>query len=116
MRNRNQWWLALAAAVLTGPLAACGELDVVNPNAPERERAFSDPATIIASAAGTIKTWVNTRNAGDPALTLTAMADHVSMSWNNWNARYYSTYGVECTNHCGWVNSTATQLGTQVQP
>jgi hypothetical protein len=97
-------------------LAGCGELEVTNPNAPERERAFSDPATIVASAAGTMKTWVNTRNGGDPALTMTAMADHVSMSWNNWNARYYSSYGVDCAIRCGWVNSTSTQLGNQVQP
>ncbi len=116
MSNRKQWWYALAAVALTGPLAACGELEITNPNAPERERAFSDPATIVASAAGTMKTWVNTRNAGTPSLTLTAMADHTSMSWNNWNARYYSSYGVDCANRCGWVNSTATQLGDQVQP
>jgi hypothetical protein len=116
MKNRKYWWIALAAVALTGPLAACGDLEVTNPNAPERERAFSDPATIIASAAGTMKTWMNARYAYSPALTLTTMADHISFSWNNFNGRYYSSYGVECANRCGWVNSTATQLGQQVEP
>jgi len=116
MKNRKHWWIALAAVALTGPLAACGELEVTNPNAPERERAFSDPATIIASAAGTMKTWMNTRYAYSPSLTLAVMADHTTFSWNNFNGRYYSTYGVDCPNRCGWVNSTSTQLGQQVEP
>ena len=116
MSNRKHRWMALAAVALVGPLAACGELDVTNPNAPERERAFSDPATIVASAAGTMKTWMNTRYAYSPSLTLSVMADHVSFSWNNFNGRYYSSYGVDCANRCGWVNSTSTQLGDQVQP
>ncbi|MFN0178896.1 MAG: hypothetical protein ACKVZ0_08850 [Gemmatimonadales bacterium] len=116
MKNRKQWWIALAAVALTGPLAACGELEVTNPNAPERERAFSDPATIIASAAGTMKTYMNTRYAYSPSLTLAVMADHTTFSWNNFNGRYYSSYGVDCGNRCGWVNSTSTQLGSQVEP
>src|SRR5258706_15970521 len=110
MTRRNSWWLALAL-----PLAGCGDLNVTNPNAPERERAFSDPATIVAAAAGTAKTWVNTRWAYGPSMTMSAMADSYTASWNNFNMRYYSSYGVDCPNRCGWVNSTSTQLGGQVQ-
>ncbi|MBM4188532.1 MAG: hypothetical protein FJ206_14610 [Gemmatimonadetes bacterium] len=116
MTRKTNRWFALAAVALLGPLAACGELDVTNPNAPERERAFSDPATIVASAAGTMKTWMNTKYAYSPSLTLAAMADHTSFSWNNFNSRYYSSYGVDCANRCAWVNSTSTQLGQQVEP
>ena len=108
------WRFALAAVALAGPLGACGTLDVSNPNAPERERAFSDPATIVASAAGTMKTWVNTRYTYDPGMTMSAMADSYTASWNNFNMRYYSSYGIDCPNRCGWVNSTSTQLGGQV--
>lgn len=122
MARNSRWWPALATAALLGGVAGCKSLDVSNPNAPERERAFSDPATIVASAGGTIKTWVNFRfsslgasgNAGAP-MALSAMADSYTASWNNWNMRYYSSYGVECANRCGWVNSTSTALGQQVE-
>jgi hypothetical protein len=123
MARHFRWWRALGAAALVGGFGACKTLEVQNPNAPERERAFSDPATIVASAGGTIKTWVNTRfsslgpsgNAGPP-MTLSAMADSYTASWNNWQMRYYSSYGVECADRCGWVNSTSTALGQTVEP
>jgi hypothetical protein len=113
MTTRLFWWLAVASVAF--PLAACGDLNVSNPNAPERERAFSDPATIVAAGAGVVKTYVNTRWAYDPAMTMSAMADSYTASWNNFNMRYYSSYGVDCPNRCAWVNSTSTQLGDQVQ-
>jgi hypothetical protein len=107
--------LALAAVALAFGLSSCKSLEVINPNAPERERAFSDPATIVSAAAGAMKTWINTRFAYDPSLTLSSMADSYSFSWNNFNSRYYSSYGKDCPNRCGWVNSTQTGLGFQVQ-
>lgn len=118
MARSTRWWHNLAAIALVAA-GGCKSLEVANPNAPERERAFSDPSTIVASAGGTIKTWVNLRNSalgpGTP-MTLSAMADSYTASWNNWNMRYYSSYGVECPNRCGWVNSTSTALGSQVEP
>jgi hypothetical protein len=124
MVTRINWWQAFAGLALVGSVAGCGELQVENSNAPERERAFSDPATIIASAAGTVKTLLNMRYSNlsnsDPGLTLSAMGDSYTMSWNNFNARYYSSYGpgggANCPDRCGWQNSTATQLGDQINP
>ena len=119
MVTRNDWRRAVAGLALVAGAAGCHDLAVSNTNAPERERAFSDPATIVSSAAGTIKTFVNMKNAYDPAMTLTTMADSYDAAWNNFNMRYYGSYGptggANCTDRCGWVNSTATQLGDQVE-
>jgi len=47
-------WRSLAAVVLLAGAVGCPTLDIVNRNAPERERAFSDPQTVKAAAAGSI--------------------------------------------------------------
>jgi hypothetical protein len=118
MVTRIDWRRAMAGLVLAAAAAGCRDLAVVNTNAPERERAFSDPATIVSSASGTMKTYINMRNDYDPPMTLTSMADSYDAAWNNFNMRYYNSYGpgggANCVDRCGWVNSTATQLGFQV--
>jgi hypothetical protein len=120
MVTRIDWRRAVAGLALVASAAGCHDLAVSNTNAPERERAFSDPATIISSASGTIKTYVNMRNDYSPPMTLTSMADSYEAAWNNFNMRYYNSYGptggANCPDRCGWVNSTATQLGDQVEP
>jgi hypothetical protein len=115
MTRLRTWRPFLAAAGLSVVLGSCGELDVSNPNAPERERAFSDPATIVAAAGGTVKTFVNTRWAYRPSLTMTAMADSYTASWNNYEMRYYSSYNVDCPNRCGWVNAAGVTNGLPVE-
>lgn len=127
MTTRLKWWRALAGMSLVGALAGCKELQVENSNAPERERAFSDPATIINSALGTMNTFYNMRyigNVGDidlsPGLVLSTQADSYSASWNNFTMRYYSSYGptggANCLDRCAWVNAAGVALGAQVEP
>ena len=100
-------WRSLAAVGLLAGAIGCPTLDIVNRNAPERERAFSDPQTVKAAAAGSIKSYINTRVWYEPALApFSTMADVHTFSWNNWQSRYYSSYGVECTMRCGWANET----------
>lgn len=70
-------------------------------------RDIASPTEITAVVGGTFKTWVLTRQGYYTGLLLNVMADHYSASWNNWNLRYYSSYGNECTQRCGWVNSTS---------
>lgn len=108
MVTKYRCWRPLAAVALLAGAAGClKSLDIVNRNAPERERAFSDPATVKAAAAGSIKSYINTRVWYEPALgPFSTMADEHSFSWNNWQSRYYSSYGVECTMRCGWANET----------
>ncbi|MGQ0701927.1 MAG: hypothetical protein ACT4PM_02190, partial [Gemmatimonadales bacterium] len=101
-----RWRSFLAVALLAGAVG-CPSLDIVNRNAPERERAFSDPETVKAAAAGAIKSYINTRFWYEPNLApFGTMADVHSFSWNNWQSRYYSSYGVECPLFCGWANET----------
>lgn len=121
MVTRIDWRRAVAGVVLAGVAAGCRDLAVVNSNAPERERAFSDPATIVSAASGTVKTYFNMRNDYDPAFTINNVGDAgYTASWNNFNMRYYGSYGPtggsNCVDRCAWVNSTATQLGFQVTP
>ena len=105
MVTGNRWWRPLAAVALLAGVAGCPSFDIVNKNAPERERAFSDPATVKAASAGAIKNYINTRQYFEPALgPFSTMSDEHSFSWNNWQSRYYSSYGEECPMRCGWAN------------
>ncbi len=108
MVTRYRYWRPLAAvALLAGATGCLKSLDIVNRNAPERERAFSDPNTVKAAAAGSIKSYINTRVAYEPALgPFSTMGDEHSFSWNNFQSRYYSSYGFECVERCGWANET----------
>ena len=107
MVNGNRWWRPIAALVVIAGVAGCATFDIVNRNAPERERAFSDPATVKASAAGAIKNYINARVYYEPALApFSTMADEHTFSWNNFQSRYYSSYGEECPMRCGWANET----------
>lgn len=115
--NRLSFWRSLIAAVaVTGTMAGCsGDLDVENPNAPDAARAFSDPATIASLASGTIRQWAVTRQEYNSGLLLNTMADGLSASWNNWNLRYYTSYGNECTQRCGWANTLTSSFYPQIE-
>jgi hypothetical protein len=109
-----------AAAGLALLVAGCsGSLEVENPNAPDRERAFSDPATIAAVAGGAIRTWLINRQEYNSGLLLSTMADGFTASWNNFNIRYYSSEGNlgagECLNRCGWVNVQTSSFYPQLE-
>ncbi len=100
-----RWLTSLAALAATaGTLTGCN-LDVENPNAPDAERAFQDPAGLQQLLGGAFRTWVETRANYFGPLTMTAMADSYTASWNNTALRFYSSVGVECPGRCGWTNS-----------
>lgn len=94
--------LALSAVLLS---AGC-ELDVENPNAPDAKRAFVDPAGLSQLLGGAVRTWVGARGGYFGPLTMVAMADSYTASWNNAALRYYTSVGVECPSRCGWNNSS----------
>ena len=48
--NRSMTWRGMAAVLAVLGAGCSGDLDVENPNAPDADRAFSDPATIGAVA------------------------------------------------------------------
>jgi hypothetical protein len=109
-----------AAVGLALLVAGCsGSLDVENPNAPDRERAFSDPATIAAVAGGAIRTWLVNRQEYNSGLLLNSMADGYTASWNNFNLRYYTSEGFlgvgECADRCAWINSVLSSYYPQLE-
>ncbi len=102
------------AAALLITAAGCQSLDVANPNAPDRQLAFSDPGTVKALAGGAFKTWFNVRQNYDPPLTLSVMADGYTAAWNNFNIRYYTSY-VDCGGRCGWSNDPTSSYRFEIE-
>lgn len=94
--------IAFALALLG---AGCGDLEVENPNAPDAQRAFVDPAGLSQLLGGAVRTWVTTRGGYFGPMNLVTMADNYTASWNNAALRFYSSVGVECPSRCGWTNS-----------
>ena len=105
-------WAALAGLV---GVFGCKSLDVENPNAPDAERAFSDPGAVAGLVSGGFKNWFNAHEEFNSALVLDAMADSYTASWNNFNLRYYTSVGVECPVRCGWANDPTSALRFQVE-
>jgi hypothetical protein len=103
----------IAGAVVALVLAGCGTLDINNPNAPDSQRALSDPATVQTIAVGAFRTWYLTTQGGFgedayPALTLSVMARSAVAAWNNFNIRFYTG----CTNADWDVYTAAATNGT----
>lgn len=104
--NRRILRSSLAASVLAATLAVSGcELDVENPNAPDVNRALSDPGGLERLISGAFQTWATTRGDYFSALPMTAMADNYTASWNNAAIRFYGSVGSDCPERCGWTNS-----------
>lgn len=103
-------------AVLVALLAAAAcNLDVQNPNAPDKNRAFVDPAGLQQLLGGSFRTWVEARD-GYYVMPLATMANNYSASWNNAAIRLYSSVGADCPSRCGWSNSsTAGDAGLVVE-
>lgn len=81
----------LAALAFAAAFTSCGDLDVENPNAPDRERALADPAAIEAVAGGAMRTWLNAYTSLRGAGVLATQARSYSSSWNNGNLNFYSS-------------------------
>ncbi len=128
----------VCALVLAG--AGCDTLNIGNPNAPDSERALSDPATVQTIASGAIRTWYLTSQGGFgedqyPTLTMAVMARSHTAAWNNFNIRFYTgctpgtwdvytpaTNGTCSTEQLGtvfprveWQNDPASAQRTQIE-
>ena len=123
MRNLTQWARLLTVVAVLG--AGCKSLDVQNPNSPDADRAFSDPGAVAGLVTGAMRGWVQTRQSKDGSLLLSAMADAYSSSWNNYNLRYYTSYGPgggadgngggNCLFRCGWANTSSSPFRFQIE-
>lgn len=103
-RLRASSYITALAAVVTLVVGGC-DLNVSNPNAPDKTRALADPAGLAKLISGAFRNWVGTRGGYFGPLTMTAMADNYTASWNNAAIRYYNSVGVDCPSRCGWNNS-----------
>ena len=104
------------AAALVAVLATGGcKLDVENPNAPDKNRAFVDPDGLQQLLGGSFRTWVEARD-GYYVMPPATMANNYTASWNNAAIRFYSSVGADCASRCGWNNSsTAGDAGLVVE-
>src|SRR5437867_6325348 len=102
--------VALVAVVVA---AACN-LDVSNPNAPDANRAFGDPAGLQQLLGGAFRTWVEARD-GYYVMPLTTQANNYTASWNNASIRFYSSVGADCASRCGWTNSPTATAGLVIE-
>ena len=96
--------LAYVSVVMVLAAGGCN-LEVQNPNAPDAQRAFADPAGLQQLIGGAFRKWVETRGDYYGAMTMNTMADSYTASWNNAAMRYYSSVNSDCTGRCGWNNS-----------
>jgi hypothetical protein len=104
---------ALSAVVVA---LGCGSLDVANPNAPDAVRSLSDPASVEALGAGTLRTWVNTWSACEGQCVFNTQAQSYSASWNNFNMNFYSSIDPDGTrNTRAWQNDPAATGRTTVE-
>ena len=111
LTQRSRHAVALVALVTLG----CKSLEVTNPNAPDAAGGLSDIGSIQGLVTGAMRNWVQTRQSYDGALVLSAMADSYSASWNNFNLRYYTSYGVECPSRCGWDNASISPYRFEIE-
>jgi hypothetical protein len=113
MRKYTRWTRLAAVAVLV--TAGCKSLEVTNPNNPDAARAFSDPGAVAGLVTGAIRNWVSTRQAYDGPLVFSTMADGYTASWNNFNLRYYTSFGNECPARCGWDNNPTSAFRFEIE-
>lgn len=97
-------WSMLTAAIAALVIVGC-DLNVSNPNDPDRPRTLSQAAGLSQLVAGGIRTWAETRG-NYYVMPLDAQADNYTASWNNAAMRFYSSVGSDCPVRCGWTNSS----------
>ncbi len=96
-------WSTLVVAAAAIVTVSCN-LNVENPNDPDRIRSLGQPSGLQALLGGGVRTWVETRE-NYYVMPLDAQADNYTASWNNAAMRFYSSVGSDCPIRCGWTNS-----------
>ena len=91
MRSLRNHTLVLASVAALGAAAGCGDLDVTNPNLPDRNRVLSTPGDVISLAGSGLVPWYNANHEMVSAGPLNTMADAYSASWNNYQMRIFSS-------------------------
>ena len=97
-------WSTLVVAAAARVSASCN-LNVENPNDPDKIRPLGQPSGLQQLLGGGVRTWVETRE-NYYVMPLDAQADNYTASWNNAAMRFYSSVGSDCPIRCGWTNSS----------
>jgi len=97
-------WSTLVVAAAAVVTASCN-LNVENPNDPDKIRSLGQPSGLQQLLGGAFRTWVETRE-NYYVMPLDAQADNYTASWNNAAMRFYSSVGSDCPIRCGWTNSS----------
>lgn len=71
---------AILLGALIFSMAACQDMDVTNPNNPNRESVLRSPADVAALVSGTFRDWFNTTE-GSNAIPMSTMADEFSAAF-----------------------------------
>ena len=81
----------LMVAGLALVAAGCMDLDTENLNAPDRERALSEPGDIESLIASQFRTWFYGHQRYNPSWALSVGADEGSSSWGNYGMQDFSS-------------------------
>ncbi len=92
MRSLRHHTLVLASVAALGAAAGCGDLDVTNPNLPDRNRVLATPGDVISLSGSGMVSWYNAAQDMVSAGPLNTMADAYSASWNNYQMRIFSSH------------------------
>lgn len=68
--------------------SACNDLDVVNPNAPDIQRALASPEDVLSLANSTVNSWYLTSTWFEPYMMLQVTADASSSNFGNFGMRF----------------------------
>jgi hypothetical protein len=98
-------WIRNAALALTLALVlpACMDLDTVNLNNPDAERALSDASDVESLLGGTFRTWHFSPYGTDPGMTLSVGAEEATSGWGNWTMS-----GISRFPRAQWTNNLGT--------
>jgi hypothetical protein len=99
----------LAVVVIAAGAAACGDLEVVNLNDPDRERAISTPTDVESLISGSFSSWWSANHYSRIPIAMSTMADAHTSSWGNFAMRRMSSEP-----RVGWDNDPAASNSTQL--
>jgi hypothetical protein len=102
--------IVIVAGVLSAALSGCMDLDVTNPNVPDRERVLSRPEEVESLVASSYRQVYNRAQELYPNLGLGAMADNVTGGFFD-----YSVHDVSTEPRSAWNNSSLNTRGGLAQ-
>lgn len=95
------------AAVLLGGVTACMDLDVQNENAPDIERALSEPADVEQVIASAFLIWLTPSGSFDAAVVYPVLADEVTQTSTQrlvqWSEEPRQVFGNDPLDNSVWI-------------